>query len=314
MANEIMPVKSYLVIGAESTWGTVPGSPTYIHLPVDSYGVAMQRDRRNATPFLGIRSRKHGKSFRGMPSGQLSCPFYGFEPSGSSTSLAQTLIDWALNLASPNATELPSYFAEWAEGPDVANVQHAGLRVNNLTIAGDAGSGRVMLNLDLMGKTEAALATAQTLPDDRELCVEAEFSDCTFSYGGSAISLESFQLSIANNLAPKYLNGTSPALLLASQRVITWSITPIKNSDTFAALNRAFAESESTGQIVIKGLHNGTGASGTYNQVTIAINRTSFVQADDQRGFGEVAMEPRTFDCLKPDSSSNELTLTWAQS
>lgn len=312
MANEIHGEKSYLVLVAESAWGTTPETPTWIHVPVDSYGVAMNRDRRNADSFLGIRQKKHGRSFRGMPAGPLVLPFYGWEPSGSADSLAKTLIEWALNNAAANAIELPSMAIQWAEGPDVANVVHNGMRVNSLTIAGDADSGRVMLTFDLMGKTEAAVATAQTIPDDRELCVEADFSDCTFSIATVAVSLASFSITISNNLQVKYLNGTSPAFIVSPARTITVQMTRVKNSDTYGALQRAFAESEVALELVIKGKHNGTGAGGTNNILTIAVPRAQFVNPEVARA-KDLMMEPLNFQALKPDTSGLELTTTWTQ-
>lgn len=312
MANEIHGEKSYLSLVAESTWGTTPGGPTYIHVPVDSYGVSMNRDRRSASPFLGIRQQKHGRSFRGMPAGQMVVPFYGFEPTGSTDSLAKTLIEWALNQASAQAIELPSMAIEWAEGPDVANVIHNGMRVNSLTIAGDADSGRVMLTFDLMGKTETAVVTAQTIPEDRELCVEADFSDCTFAIATVAVALASFNITIANNLQVKYLNGTSPAFIVSPARVITAQMVRVKNSDTYGALNRAFVESEVALEFVMKGKHNGTGAGGTNNILTVGMPRAQFINPEVARA-KDLMTEPLNFQALKPDSSSLEITTTWSQ-
>lgn len=305
-------VKSYLVLGAESAWGTTPGSPVYYQIPVTSYGVKMTRDRRNATPFVGLMQRKHGRSFRGMPSGQLQTNLYGFKPNSNSLSIMQYLIDWAAS--QPETVDKLSKFGDWAEGPDVSNVRHNGLRVNGMTIEGSADSGTVTISLDLMGKTESALVTAQTLPSDRELCVEMEFSDCTFALGGTPQQLRSFRWQIQNNLATTYLNSTSPSYLAAGQLVETLNFQILKADDTYTAYNRAFTEQEMTGQIVLKGSHNGTGTGGTnYTVLTVDFNRLAFVSPEDTRAMNALMEEGLTFDVLKPDSSSAAKTLTYSE-
>lgn len=304
-------IKSYLVLGAESTWGTTPGSPVYYHIPVTSYGVKMNRDRRNATPFVGLMQRKHGRSFRGMPSGQLQTNLYGYKPNSNAQSIMEYLVTWAMS--QPETVDKLSKFADWAEGPDVSNVRHNGLRVNGCTIEGSADSGTVLISLDLMGKTESALVTAQTLPNDRELCVEMEFSDCTFQLGGSPVSLRSFRWQAQNNLAATYLNSTAPSYLAAGQLVETLNFQLLKEADTYTAYNRAFAEQEMTGQLVLKGAHNGTGSTGNYTVLTVDFNRLGFVAPEDTRAMNALIEEGLTFDVLKPDSSSAAKTLTYSE-
>lgn len=305
-------VKSYLVLGAESSWGATPGSPVYYQVPVTNYGVKMTRDRRNSTPFVGLMQRKHGKSFRGLPTGQLQAYLYGFKPNSNAQSLMQYLIDWACS--EPETVEKLSKFADWAEGPNVSNVRHNGLRVNGWTIEGSADAGTVTISLDLMGKSEAALVTAQSLPADRELCVELEFSDCTFALGGVAQSLRSFRWQGQNNMVATYLNGTSPSYIAAGQLVETLNFQILKAADTYTAYNRAFTEQEMTGQIVLKGAHNGTGSGGTdYTVLTIDFNRLAFVVPEDTRAMNALVEEGLTFDVLKPDSSNAAKTLTYSE-
>ena len=305
-------IKSYLVLAAETTWGTTPGTPVYYHVPVISYGVKMSRDRRNSTPFVGLLQRKHGKSFRGMPAGQLQTNLYGYKPNSNSLSIMQYLVDWAVS--EPETVEKLSKLADWAEGPDVSNVRHSGLRVNGWTIEGSADSGTVTISLDLMGKSEAALVTAQTLPNDRELCVEMEFSDCTFALGGVAQSLRSFRWQGQNNMQATYLNGTAPSYLAAGQLVESLNFQILKTADTYTAYQRAFTEQEMTGQIVLKGKHNGTGTGGTdYTVLTVDFNRLSFVAPEDTRAMNALIEEGLSFDVLKPDSASAAKTLTYSE-
>lgn len=304
--------KSYLVTAAESAWGTTPGSPVYYHLPVTTYGVTMKRDRRNTQPFTGLRQRKHGRSFRGMPSGSLACMWYGYKPNSNDKSLAEIVTTWAFS--SPESINLPSQLCDWAEGPNVSNVRHSGMRVNSATIEGSADSGTITFSLELMGKNEAALVTAQSLPNDREKIVEADFADCTFALGGSPVQLRSFKYTLSNNLAATYLNGTTPSYLAAGGRVESLTFVLMKNDDSYAAINRAFVESEMTGQIVIKGLHNGTGTGGTnYTVCTIDFNRLAFINPDDSRDIGKLIEQGLNFDILKPDTSDDAVDIAWTE-
>jgi hypothetical protein len=303
-------VKTYYTFGAETTWGTRPATPVYYQIPLESYGVKMARERRNATPMIGLQQRKHGKSFRGMPSGQLVTNLYGYKPDSNAQSIMQYLLTWALS--EPETVNKLSKFIDCAEGPDVTNYTHLGLRVNGWTIEGSADSGTVKVTLDLMGKTEASLVTAQTLPNDRELCVEMEFTDCTFAIAGGAVLLRSFRWQGQNGLAPVYLNATSPSHLSAGQLVETLNFVYIKAADTYSAYNRAFTEQEMTGQIVLKGLHNGTGSTGTFTVLTVDFNRMSFVQPEDSSGPALIE-QGLTWDILKPDSATAAKTLTYSE-
>ncbi len=311
-----MPVmhgeKSYLVLASEATWATVPPTPVYYHVPVNSYGVTMKRNRRNSRPFTGLRQRKHGRSFNGMISGPLSCNLCGFKPDANTLSLAEYLVTWGFS--EPETIDLASKLADWAEGPDVSNVRHKGLRVNTATLEGSADSGIISLNLDLMGHSEIALTTAQTLSNDREKLVEMNFADCTFTLGGSSIELRSFSYQVQNNLTPTYLNSTAPSYLAAGERVESLKLQFMKTGDTYAALNRAFAEDETTAVIVIKGLHNATGTGGTnYTVGTFTFNRLAFVNNDDSRDIAKLIENGITYDVLKPDSSSNAVTIAWSE-
>jgi hypothetical protein len=310
MANEILGAKSYLTLETESTWGTTPDSE-WVHLPVMDYGVKFVPERRNATPMLGVRQRKHGKNYRGMPSGSLQTSLFGAVDAGPGISLAEYLTTWAF--ASPESVDLPSKSAIWAEGPDVANKIHKGLRVNQATMSGSDDTGFIQVDLELMGKTEANHATAETLPDDREKIQEFEFFDATLSIFGGAVAFKSFQWQVQNNLEVNYLNSFNPSLLTAGQRIESLNVVLIKNADTYDAYRRLSTVTETTATLVLRGLHNGTGATGTHTVLTITFNRLSYVNHDDQRGISQLTKIPLQFDLLKPDSASNAVTLAYSE-
>ena len=315
MSQEILGATRYACLVDESTWGTFPGTPVYTHLPVNDYSVRFRPQNRQAAPLLGTFQRKHSRNFRGLPAGTLEAPLYGWRYAAPNTpSLAQILMDWAF--LGYETAELASKSIEWAEGPDVANKRHTGLRVNGATLAGSDDAGLLSLSLDLLGQNEFGqdvVTTAQALPDSRNQLLEFEFPDATFQLAGSPIPLKSFQLRVQHGLKAEFLNARRPTLLLKTRRLVTLQMTPVKNSDAYDAYNRAASSVEFSGQIVIQGLHNGTGAASTsYARCTIALPRLAFLNADSRGAGDDILTQPLSMIALKPDSSSTDVAFTWA--
>lgn len=311
MAN-IIGRKSYLVLGDESSWGSVPGSPTYVHAPVNSWGVRLVTDARQATPFTGNLQERHNRVFRGRTEGTATFDIYGWKPGAFTQSLLQYLLDWGF--ANLETVEPTSKFAEWAEGPNTSNRQFTGLRCSGATLEGSDDNGAWTLSLNLSGKDEVDLATAQTLPNDREKLAECLFQDSTFALGGSAILLRSFRMETTRPLEVRFNNATRPSLIVSVGPVSTTvTMVPQKTANTYDAVKRLLGMNEYTGQAVIKGLHNGTGTGGTnYTVATIDFPRLSFVDKEDQ-DVESVLYEGLTFRALKPDTSSNSITLTYSE-
>ncbi len=333
MANEILVAKSYLMLITESSWGTKPSTPDRIYTPVESYDVRLNVDSRQAKPHLGIFQRKHMRRFKGMPSGTLVANMYAFEPTPTSgatgsdigESLAEYLMNWSMcdeAATIHEASALPSKTAEWAEGPDTANKEHNGLRVNQATLSGSADSGVLQLSLDLMGKTEVALATADALPADVEELSEMEFANVIFKLddgaGGalSAIELESFEIQVQHALLVRYNNSRSPSLILKTDRMVTFSVTIDKNADTYDVVMRNLdpsAEKIYVGELTIQGVNAGTGAA-AWTKGIITFNAMEFQDNPEQGGRDDILQEQLSFICLKPDSSSLDMAIVWSTS
>jgi len=222
----------------------------------------------------------------------------------------QMLIDWACS--QPEVINQDSKTIHWAEGPDVSNLGWLGMRCNGMTIEGSADSGTVTMTLDVIGKSEVAVATAQAIPNDREKIVEVDFQDCTFSIGGVAQEVRSFRYQIQNGLEVGYVNAAAPNQIAAGELVETVSCNLYKTSDTYNARNRAFTENEETVQITLKGLHNGTGATGTYSVATLLFNRCAFIKPEDSGDKG-LQNQMLSWDILKPDSSTASKTISYSE-
>jgi hypothetical protein len=314
--NEIITTKSYLTMYDEAEWGTVPGSPTYIHVPVLDYDVRMRTQQRRAIPFTGLLQRVHSRHSKGLPTGTMRVPLYGWRPSGLSTSLAEYLMTWAFN--SPETICSDSKGIEWAEGPNTANKRHVGMRVNAATLRGSEDEEICQLILQLAGKDESGddvVTTAQTLPDNRNKAIEFEFADALFTLDGTSESVKAFQINAQYGLAVEYLNSRRPTLLVKRMCQQTLSIVLPKDSDTWDALRRSntISDLEMSCTIVLKGTHNSTGASGTYAVGTISLPRLSFVDAEETRDQHQLAFQPLEFDILKPDTSAAALSIVWSE-
>jgi hypothetical protein len=310
MAN-IVGRKSYLALVSEATWGTFPGSPTYLHTPCNSWGVRFTPEGRQATPYVGVMQKRHARLFRGRPEGQAAFELYGWIPTGSD-SLMEILLDWAF--ANPETTGRASYSAQWAQGPDTSNRQQTGLRVNTATLEGSEQNVAWTLNLNLIGKTDTALTTAQTIPNDREKLAEAIFQDSTFSFGGSAIALSSFRLERNYNLQVRYNNANRPELILETGPVsTTLNIQFQKTANTYDAVNRLLGMNEYAVGAVIPASHNGTGTGGTTNTVaTLTLPRCSFTDVEDA-DVEQILYQGMSLEVLKPDTSDACLSIAYTE-
>lgn len=321
MANEILGSKSYLMLKTESTWGTNPDTQSgsavsgtgsdgnWVHLPVDEFGVRFRPENRQAQPFLGIRQRKHSKNFRGMPSGTIRGALYGWSPDGINVSLAEYLFDWLLE--SPESDGLPSKTAIWAEGPDVANSEYNGLRCGSVTLQGSDDTGFIEYSAELMGRYADPQGHAPTVPNNRHKAVDFEFQDASFQLGGSSVSVKSFNLSLDRGLQPHYFDSYTPQLLLPGDYAMSLQLVIAKNANTYDAIRRATTDTETTAQVNLQGLHNGSLGSGTSAKVQIDFDRVHYIDVDDDRARQNLNFQTLNFAVLKPDTANAAFRTTW---
>ncbi|HEY4263388.1 MAG TPA: phage tail tube protein [Schlesneria sp.] len=300
--------RSYAVLYDESTWNTVPGSPTKIHVPVTSCGVKFKPQRRSNQQRAGLFQRVYGRNIKGNPDGSIVSPLYGWTATGGTTSLAQYLMEWGF--LDQEVTFPRSKGLEWAEGPDTANTRHSGLRVNTATLAGSADNG-ISLTLELMGADSVNFATAATKPTSRNKLVEFIFEDTTFTLNSVAIPYSAFQWQVQRGLQPTFFNDRRPTSMPKSQWVETFSITPPKQGHAWEDLVRDLEMQEFAGTLTMKGLHNGTGTEDTdFTTLSVDFPRLSLIDADEAESNG-LYNEPLTFDVLKPDTTDASSTMTW---
>lgn len=309
MANEFVGELSYLSMISEVTWGTLPGTPSYAQIPCLSYGVKMGAEMRQTPSYVGVLEEKHQQVVRGMPAGSISMPLFGWWPANAgSMSQMQYMLAW-IHGNSLNSLTRNSKSCFWAEGPNIANKIHTGLRCNSFTIAGSAG-GPVTLTVELMGYDEIGMDdgtdradTAPSLVTDRKKLSEVLFEDCSLTLGGSGTQMKAFSIRTQFGLVTEYNNAHRPSLMLAKKTTTDVNFTILKNADTWDAYNRGTDNTETTAALVLKGLHRGDGGTGNYTLATLTFNRLSLVSPATEGG-KDVQYHNLAFKALKPDSSS----------
>lgn len=317
----IVGPKSYLYCGKEAVaWGTNAASKFL--LPVYDYGVQFEVDSpRQPTPYLGLYQRKISRRSRGMPKGSLVAPLSGVIPTGGSVSIAEFLMDWGMIDKSGTAPELRDLTActcDWAEGPDDANARHLGMRVNQATLEGSESNQILQVTLDLMGKDEEALVSATAIPDDMHGLPDMDFSDLIFKiddgtgeYSPEVITIDSFSLSVANNLMVRYNNSDRPSLLMKMDREVLLTVTLDKEDDTYDVMRRAVGGADQEIDFVVQlKLVGYNGTNFTIGQLDIPMAR--LITKTDSRSRDAIFQEPLEFICLKPDTAENDMKIAWS--
>lgn len=306
----ILGAKSYLMLCNESQWSVPPSSPAYIPVPVSQYDVRFRPESRQSTPLIGVLQRRHSRIVRGSVAGKLVCPLYGWKPAGSTVSIAQFLLQWAFG--SPETVEPASCMVDWAEGPDLANRRHTGLRVGTATVRGDAESGQVELSLDLTGRNESALVSAPALPANLRKLTEFEFSDCSLELNGVSVPMRGFELQVQHGLRVEYLNTTVPSYIVRTQRVAGLQVEIFKEDGSWDALRRNTTAADMTGKLILRGLHNGTG-TGNWTRVSLDFARLSLIDVEQQSAMNRLTSQPLQFTILKPDTTADDVVQTWSE-
>jgi len=299
---------------AETTWGDKPSSPAYIHLPHASYNARFRSETRKSALFTGLMAKKHNQKFRGMVTGQLTLPLFGYVRQGQS--LARHILDWGLNPTDPDNQDYPSKGFQVAESVISSSKEQNGVRVNQLTITGSDSAPEISMSLDIVGKTEVNLTTLQTVPDDMEKLLNFDFKDTTLVIDSVTTKMASFSFVKANGMRGYYLNSSSLTCLPKTSDLVTLSLVVVKDANTYEAEDRGLSPTtEHSITLTFKGLHNGTGTGGTnWTVITMAMPRCSMEpMADDTIEMEGLIFQTLNFICLKPDDTQKQYNLTYTE-
>lgn len=299
----------FLQAVAETIWGTVPSSPTWIDIPVTDCTIMNKPKRRSGQARVGQYQQRYGSNSSIAPSGNIVTPLFGPHPTGLSMPLAQYMLEWGFLDQEVKFPRSKSLQYEYAAHED--DKGFSGVRVSQATVAGSESG--IVLTLDCMGATTTNFTGSAVPPDNRNKLVEFLFEDCVFSIGGTPVPISAFSWSVQRSLTPIYMNSHTPTSMPKTTWKETLTVTPLKADATYDALRDALGMTEMTGTLVMKGLHNGTGTVATnWAVVTVSYARLSLIDSGESGGIGAL-MNPLTFDVLKPDTSTNASVMAWTE-
>lgn len=318
MANEFAGWQKYAVLTPETTWGVYAGGGTKIFVPYTENSVQTVQAFTQVPLVLGVRQRRHNVPAGNTVTGNLAMPLYGAHV--ASKSIAQWLIEWALN--GPASIFLDSFSLDTFEA-GVDNKLHTGLRVQSMTLSGDADSNQVNISLSLQGKDEQGGVTSPVLSattpqpvgftfDQVQLFLSNESEGESATAEAESISIRSFNLTVTNTLTPYRTNSLYPTLVTAGVRTVDFSFTAFKNANTYDVFRRSSTLVNRAAHLVLRGQHLGTGASGTKTRVDLYFDRLNFAGSQDGGGINDVITVTPNWLALKPSTSSNEVAASFS--
>jgi hypothetical protein len=309
---EVSGFQKYLLLAQETSWGVNPTSPVWIYVPYTEYGVMAKPQVFAPQLFTGLYQARESRITHTMLDGPLTVPFYGYQT--ASKSIAEYLIRWAwYRTISPIYTD--SYVAQLFENA-LDNKQHNGLRITQFTISGDNQNGIINFQATLMGSLETGGVTmGAVIPVSTPQPAAFLYKDTTLTLndGGGAVTFfpRSFSLTVNNNMTPETTNSQWPTLLHAGVRNVQLSFSLFKNSNYWDIFNRATGSQNITATLLLKGIHEGTGGSGTFSTVQADFARLSFVNAATAGDLNALLQQQLQFTALKNDTSADELVFTF---
>mgnify|MGYP000476295902 CR=1 FL=1 len=314
MTCPIANSQRYLMMSNESAWGEL-GTPSYYHVPVFSYSVKLQPKNRQANPFIGTLQRKHNRLTMAHPVGQIHTGLYGYYPGVLSNSLAEEMVNWAF--AENETVCRASKTAEWSVVGNADNRRHLGLRVDSAVLKGSEDQQFIDLTLGVEGYTEVIDASAEALPADMNELVEFEWGNTLFYLGadknnlGSPVPIKAFALQRQWGLETHYMNSTRPTYAAATRNDTAFTVIPLKTGTTYDEYIQDLDTAELYGRLIVKGLHMGTGASGTLEVLQFDFPRMSFVNKNDSDDSAQsITFETLNWSLLKPDDSDNSVIIS----
>jgi hypothetical protein len=316
MANEFMGWQKHLHLRPETTWGVHSSSNTSLMIPYARYSVQTKVVATQADLFVGLRQRRHHRVQRASVEGVLSVPLWAQHVDGKS--IAQHLLEWGAS--GPQSPFLDSMTADIFES-DTDNKRHLGLRVRSMTLAGDATSSGITLEMELDGKEEQGGITPPPLSPTPAPLAEFLFSDAELflSTGAEAegalasekVDVRSFRLRLENNLRTYHTSSYFPSLVVAGIRAVSFQFTIFKNSNLLDLMRRTSDVSRRACRLVLKGRHLGTAGTGTFTTVTILLDQAHFADATDSVRLNELVEQSADWVVIKPATAEPDIELAF---
>jgi hypothetical protein len=301
-----------LLLRREHAWTVRSEDNPDLSIPAAEYSVRPRVHVRSADAFCGERARVHAAPARAVLAGRLVAPLMPAHAEGKS--IAQHMIEWA---APAEATVLPPSCSVEVREPHGRDVRHLGLRVDAMTIAGDAKSGGLSIALDLLGASEEALATSPHPAPDPPAPQPFRFENLRLwlSNDGASeapLAIESFRLRFANRLTPYWLGGPAPAALPAGVREVGLQCSVFPRDDLLDALRRRTGSMRASMRLELVGPRVETGPPGDFTRIVIRLARVELLDAADVAPLDGPVVQRVSFRGLKTHGAGAELAFDFS--
>lgn len=310
---------------SEASWGVTPGTPDYLFLPLETFGIVHTTDRREAKPYFGQLAKKHGRRFKPRSEGSIGGALHGEYVTDGSDSVSKA--EWLLKkvFGTESGPTIPSFAILRQESITNAGKRFPGLRINQFTLTGSADSGRIEWNSSVMGLPEVQFANGsyRTVPNDLKKLTEFEYWDSTFRINDNGVSsaadtfcFQNFTLTRNHGLKPVFGNcSAGPTSINRTVRDTQFNFRIEKKNNSWDTARRLMtSETEFEVVVELKGKHSGTGGSGTeYAVITITMPRCQLLNPQDADTFDDISFIDVQTEVLKPDSSSAQVSIAYTE-
>ena len=224
----------------EATWGTYPGSPTLVHIPVIGDGYTVAQSNEHYEPRTSMYKWHMGprRVFKKAIAGDITMPIQG--------EYLEEVLGW---IFTRDATSFDgeSFACEKRDG--VEGTRHTGLKVDTATIEGDAESGNFTIRLGVIGKSEGTISSF-AIPAVTDTITSGYIADAFWAFqDGNSLeipqatartTMTAFSITVANNLKPGPPGSDQELIWLeSSNMLITGSVSLRYDDNTFTTLRRS---------------------------------------------------------------------------
>lgn len=298
-----------LFVGKESTFGTAVTPAIWI--PYESFEPRAHFEAYSPQSFCGVRQDRGPTQV----AKQVIAGTFTFDLFGTFVS-SKSIMEWLLELATSGDASITQDSFTFGLFETVNSKDFAGVRIASVTISGSEGQ-PIKVSMSIIAKSEATQGSPVAIPATTAHPPAGMFYDTTFAVGGSAVTPQSFTLTIDNGLKSVYLNSATPTLIDQFQRKVTLDLVMLKSASTYDLLRRTQTSapiSSVTGQVVLKA-HN-LDTSGTpgniYTTATIDFDKMDFQDAANSDPRDSHKTETLKFVVKKPNTTDNDIDITYA--
>lgn len=295
--------RSGLTYVVESSFGTTPGTPTMIRLPINTHSLNLAKQRVQGNEIQPDRMPRVDRHGNRSPAGDIVADFRAVDFDDLLESAFQSSFGTS-GAASLKIGTTPKYLSVEDQADDISQYRlFTGLAVSQMAIS-IAPNQMVQSTFSMVGKDMTISATSQDSDPTADSGSEPfdSFSG-SINEGGSTIAIVTgLNFTLTNSLAPAHAVGSATAGQLESGRAVVEGTLTAYFEDE-ALINKFLNETESTLEIVLD--DTTSGETYTFLFPRIKYNGADVPLADEQ---SRIITLP--FVALRDSSEATNVKLT----